>query len=1811
MLKGLTAILGLALTVGSITASATPVDIPDFSMPRDVIQNADSVLIHSANPVERVAAVIQLAAARTAIDPDSAFAVPGFVASMAERETDATARGFLYLYRAQSLASIYSRNSYKYNNITAPLDPLPSNPALWSGEQYRREIDNTLESALALLQPVGNTPLGNYSDLIIQPDEIKVFNRIRDFAYAIAINSSQLVGNDSKVIKLKEDIIALCERGSAEWAGWLSTFNSVTLEDYNAYPDGLVGGILLNSYARDSYAHSYLSYLSILENTDESLIDVLEQYIKSQDYNEMIPYLKSILAVLKVPRIYFTTPNTVIPGRPFTVIFKASYAADIKFSLYKVDHNTDDLDRKTPIVTRTYAGDADNSNMVDSIIVEAPDEGLYIIQASIGKSKENSNIIIASTIAPFLVFKGGSCSAAFVSAVDNKPIKNADVLLNDKVVATTDARGMASFYFNSSGDYIQQTVSLRRGGVKHDFGNTLYINQNNYYFNGNGVSAHFYLSQPLYKPGDTVDWSCVVGRFSNDALRAVVCPELEVMVMMRDTNGNPVDSLTANTDEYGRVSSKFFIPEDRLAGIYTISLESTAYSQRSPYDAYTNFIVSEFKTPSIEIKEISAILNAAGDALIIKGKVTSYSGMPVVDARVSLSMSTAFPVWLRYFHPYIHENYNFDDVITDENGNFERSVSLSAINNDISYSVTATVTSQNGETATASTGANLDKHIYYDSKVGTYINIDDGERLNVVARYADGRNVDVDSKWTLLRNNEVVGSGNTVVTSAGCYIDLSPYPAGQYNLALNAVNNSYVVADTLSIYTYSINGNKVPAECALFVPKTSVTVQQGIKSTIKVGVPFKSSVYVFTISPSRVLASEMLTLGNGFHDMKLPDVPAGQQYKMVLATHTADGFETQEITVRGADPDDVVLRIESMRDNMVPGMPERITLRLSRSDGSSVGGGLVATMYNRAVEALGAKSRACQFNVSTDLFPFYTWGIVTYVGQSSLRKGSFTNLIMDNAGYRFLNLKFTPPMFAYPTPFAAPQVIMRNMALASAATAGVNYAQVVTESVEECVSYDDADYTAVGYGVVATKSIDEVAPAPVSDTDIRIGEIINALWRPSLNIDQSGEATISYYAPNDNGSWRLLASAWTETTHCSYVDTIMTTSKPVMVQPSLPRFLRRGDKITLPATLYNNTTESGIITYAVQIYDPQSQAVLKEMGGKIEAAAGAGVKVAIDITADYDLSTVAVKVAATLANYTDGEINYLPILDSGMTVIDSETFYLSSENTSYTGTVTPGDGVVSLQYYANPIWEAVKAMPSLNNSKPTNSISAAIQAFAALTARGLSRRYPEINQAIKLWEANPGDSTLVSNLSKNTSLKQLMLQQTPWMRAAASQAASMQQLAVTFDKGALRSSLNIALDVLENLQMPDGSFKWGTWSSKGTVWCTAAVLESLSGINSWDYYTGNTRLDAMIDRAFNYLDANLTAADAEMYCYVAAMYPSHKPATLMARETMTQGLQNAVKNWKNESTYNKARIALMLYNNQYEPVAREIIASLRQHEVKTPKTGITFPSVTDINYYATILQAFATIDPVPSELESMVQWLVVQTQTTTIGDGYKPTALITALLCAAEGWNRLNPDVPVIEVNSEPVNINRIAAVTGTLSITIPADALATVTVRRPVAHGIAYGSLNKVYNQPLVAVSQKDSEYLSISKRYLVNRGGEWVETDKFSVGDRVKVSLTINVGRDMEYVTITDERSATAEPVDQLPGYISNGAIYGYRTTGDSRSDIFITSLPKGTYVISYDVVMSASGDFASGPATIQSQYTPEFSARSGSTRIMVSAQ
>ena len=116
-----------------------------------------------------------------------------------------------------------------------------------------------------------------------------------------------------------------------------------------------------------------------------------------------------------------------------------------------------------------------------------------------------------------------------------------------------------------------------------------------------------------------------------------------------------------------------------------------------------------------------------------------------------------------------------------------------------------------------------------------------------------------------------------------------------------------------------------------------------------------------------------------------------------------------------------------------------------------------------------------------------------------------------------------------------------------------------------------------------------------------------AYWNPALITDAAGKATVTFNAPDSLTQYRLQAIVNEGTSRFGSAESRFKINKPLMLEPSMPRFANVGDEIMLKAVLHNTTQAAADLDITLQIDDhlqfPQSQEE-RSASKSIQLAAG-------------------------------------------------------------------------------------------------------------------------------------------------------------------------------------------------------------------------------------------------------------------------------------------------------------------------------------------------------------------------------------------------------------------------------------------------------------------------------------------------------------------------------------------------------------------------------------------------------------------------------
>lgn len=1839
--------LAMVFTQEAGAASGPEFKKPDFAYPKTVIANAQKLLASADNAaadragIIRLRAMLELCCAEREIDRNKAFVLPAEVEKqIALCKGDKAAAAMLTLYEARLYKDIYSSDSWKYNRVDAPLTPLPADVSQWSGDQFRARVAALLADARTMADA---TPLTRFKDCLEYSDEaLQYLPTVRDFAMYLSVNILNAVefgkaDFSKEMLEICREGVAASAQASAPWFYW--TMEEIKRGIRN---DRQRTERLTDLYARYSgtEAARYIlqalaagGYDDIMETEYDEYGNATDEKTDYSRRDRMIGWLRTSLA--DFPKWYgnnslrnalnrltqstavLSAPSMTAPGKDFEVKVRSSFAKKITVGLYLLPAGGSDLSaqavmKRTPLMRRQQiactATDEENT-----LVFNAVNPGRYALVMTLdGKTSESSMVTVDVT--PFLglsAVTGPEAAAITADFTTGKPVEGVRVNLvwprgNSRFVGKTGSEGLLRFDTptdNNRGAHLSFTYKDRN----YDFDNDLYIGAYRGQVRQQQSRALIFTDRGIYHPGDTVRWAVAIAA-GMDKESARTAENVEVTVKFFDANRQPVDTVTATTDSYGRAYGEFVTRKGVLTGEYSINVSCRVNDQRC--SAYGSVMVSDFKAPEIqaEITSVQRDVPTVG-SVVVKGRASTYSGMPVAGAAVTMTVR-GVNLW-RWFMP--DATLGTLNAVTDDDGCFEVVVPAALLATEYSgrsyrfFSAEVTVTSSTAETAQTQTRFSIGKPYAVSVEVPQNASSDSPFRFTPKALGAGGEAVPLALKWHFVdADKKAVGPSGQANAGSPVNVDVRSLPSACYSIVVEPVDTTQADAVTSSgINFYSFIHNTMPATVPpLYMPVTDAFMSRG-KAMMKVGANAdRIWVYGIVRSGNKIFHAGVTEISRGFRNMNLPLPDSLDDCQVQLLTVAGGKVYTQDVTLRLPEKPKVEIVAESFRDRLVPGSAERWRFRIVRGKDGIANAAMIATMYNQALEALYSNNWPSAF------------GFYNPQGYLNLRYSRLYSAGCSSAvRFKYLDEKgLTWPTFLFDNSGMVLYDYVGSARFKSALSSRVLMANAKFESVEEdaaepesaMVSADSAPMnTEAGSGAEAGAGAAQSEP----EVEYREAEVLQAFWKPALVADADGNIDIEFSVPNANGSWRFLGFAWNKAAEAASYKGLSVASRPVMVQPNLPRFLRQGDRATILATVFNNSDEAAAVKTVVEIFRVSDGAVVETFTSTDSIAPMGSAIVSARVTAPATEAAVGYRVRAISGSFADGEQAAIPVLASASTVIESTEFYLNpGDSKPFDFTVNaPKDAQLTLQYCQNPVWTVVKAMRGIAGNESLTATGTASQLFSALAATHIVEHNADIAAALKLWSANPDEKALTSMLEKNETLKKLMLDQTPWVQAAKSNTERMQMLVRLLDPDASALAISNCRSRLAKYQNSDGGFRWGSWAGESSVWTTESVLVTLGIARSLGILPAD--FDAMLDKAFAYLQREAAKPGMpdtdETLTLISTYFPGFHKTTvgeLIIRRTVAA----VAKGWKDDGTVGKAYDTFILAANGRRLEAEKVMQSIRQFAVEKPGMGLCFPNVNDMRGYATMIQAYHVMDAPRNEIDALRQYVIVQAQAMDDIGACNPDYIVAAVLMTGSGWTS-TPVKQNVTVNGRPLEIGNMESCSGYFSRTLTEKGKVRISVA---SNGVtpSYGSVTAIYSRSSKSVKARPGRDLSIEKRFLVERDGQWTETETFELGRRVRVQLIVKAGRDLEYVSIDDERPAAFEPVDQLPGFVWDGSLGFYRESQDASTRLFIGYLPKGTYHIVYDMTAAASGSFTSGIATLQSQYAPELTAHSGGTVIEV---
>lgn len=1090
-------------------------------------------------------------------------------------------------------------------------------------------------------------------------------------------------------------------------------------------------------------------------------------------------------------------------------------------------------------------------------------------------------------------------------------------------------------------------------------------------------------------------------------------------------------------------------------------------------------------------------------------------------------------------------------------------------------------------------------------------------------------------------------------------LDLGKLSAGKYNLEIFNIENkdTIKVEKVFSVYNKSgLDQNQKPF-LDLIEPKKEFNRGEKTKIYAFSSVP-NALVNVFVQNGLGKTISEIHQFKNGILEYEI-EIPKDKEVNSLNIQFQLIAFndvqtETVNLKIKNSEQP---LKIETItfRDKIEPNSKEKWAVKILGNEKEKINAEVLANMYDMSLDQFSVNS----FNWQNLYRPY---SVVNSYGITQNLEATYLRVDINYLDAKYVDV----PQFNW-----FDRYNFLNSLQGEAAGISV-YSSAVPAPVAIAKEAKLEEVVVLGYNKTATRKNSSVASNTVADEmvdiessgkkldNVPVRQNLNetAFFYPDLKTDSEGNVNFEFASPEALTKWKLMFLAHTKDARAATLEKEVVTQKEFSVTPNYPRFLREGDELNLQSKLSNLTNKKLNGSAQLQILDAFTNEDISEKFGlsTLTAVSGYNKEQAFSVDENGNsvltwklkvpdgVSSIIVKVVAKAGQYSDGEQKAVAVIPNRMLVTEAvpvfvkegETKTFELENLKNATSTTISNVSNTLELTTNPIWEIMFALPSLKNDQNNSADVIFNKWFADVLASEIFKANPKMKTVFEQYQ----DAGLLnSNLEKNQELKQLLLEETPWVLESKNENEQMQKLALLFDANTMKNSINQDWSDFSKLQNPDGGFSWyqGYPSSYST---SLYILKNLGKINAWlkdnvkDYQSSEQKellkkLIGYVDNEINkYVDSkekniwtNWSLDYLDTRNYWEKEYPlKGKGATL--KSLVKQKAKTA--KLTDFTFFGLHRAALLMNDYGLKDVSDKLMNYLKETSVDSKTQGVYWKQNLDdwgwfsskVVNHAGALEAFNKLKPNDQKfIEDMKIWLITQKEVNSWGSSRGTSEVIFTILNSGKSWTNPESDKATIVWGGKELQPQTPA--TGYMKSAVKTDILdrklATVTVTKPGA-GIVQGGLFWQYYEDLDKIKSSEN-YLSVTKelyKKIKTVNGEELKPitkeTPLKIGDKVTVRMILNTDRAMEFIHIKDMRAAGFEPLDVISGYQWKNSLGYYQSTKDASTNFYIQYMPKGKYVFEYDLICNASGNFSNGLTTIQNYYAPQMNSHTKGSKVQI---
>lgn len=1396
---------------------------------------------------------------------------------------DSASVAVLHSMLAEMYQNYYQRNQWTINQRTQLSGYIPEDIRVWTSNLFTDKIKEEIDLSLRPTALLQNTPVSKFKDILeIGKDSQTLRPTLYEFLAfrALDIQPTVQIYKDLIAFQNKEPNMKSVLLTELDYLRFLygDKRDKESFEAYMNALDELYRNLASQNYAAeiliaklDLVSGSMFRYVSTQwDSIKAEEVKLCEEGIKRYSGYPRTAILKNRLAQLEQPTLSASTNNTVYPGQQLGIKLEYKNVQKVIVQIYRSS--------KTPLQAAAHTSAKKSSGSTlgqlvnektfslllpntysqqdTTLHISMDQPGLYECVVTVpGQQLKTINTVSVTRLAAIYRNLSGNKQEVMVTDyLSGKPVDGAIVTyyggqrrsLQELGTVKTDREGLATLPANSQVLAFQAS----RPGDTNAMLTNIYPMGSGHKPEKNPVEVSIFTDRGLYRPGQTIFFKGLAYVKDSNDPHAVAGQTFTVTLY--DANGKELAQKKFTTNDFGSFYGEFSIPKQTLSGVFRLST-----GQMSVY-----IHVEEYKRPTFQAYFLPIKGDIAfGDSVTIQGKAATFSGVSLPSGDVTWRITRRpFLLW-KYFRPSAPTQVAEGSTTLSGDGTFNVSFRpqkeedtnpyASAYQ---TYEVSATVTDSKGETQEANYTFSVG-----ESSIVLFTNLPpqiekDSVKAVVEARTINGEMVSTSGTFKiveLIANRSDKNSGESYQegkqVASGSFTSgkeispaiFNPLPSGRYRILVEAKDSQGRQSKNQSDFIlYGKNDKRPPVFTHTWLLKEKTTCLPGEEAEIVFGTSDKDAYVLYEwFAGNNRIHHELIKLSDANHRFKIPFKPEYGEGIIVSFTFVKEGelYITQVPVELQLPNRQLTIKPITFRDRLLPGSKESWKFRITDADSTIVSAEVLTSMYDASLDKI------IPFNWYFS--PQRT--ILLQAPRFSTGAGFQRSYQYDQTEAKYIKV----PQYQYDRLnwFGLfNEIVIRGYGSSNRAfaTGGIMLKSAAAPVVAESMNIMEDSAVLEEPSVESTEGepvfnlsdpFAKESSQPVSPEQIRQNFAETAFFYPTLQTNEEGDVFVNFTLPESNTTWKLQLLANTQDLKYGLLTKEVISSKPLMVLPNLPRFVRQGDEVSISTQVINNSKEAVSGRVRIELFDPatdQPIICLSKSQRPFELQPDSIATVSWMIPVPKQINLLGVRILADSEKGSDGEQQIVPVLSNQLLITESTPFYLLKEGEKQIRISGNSEGAtpfrLTLEMTGNPIWYAVQALPTITQPNNDNILSWFAAYYSNTLASYIAQAHPRIQKVINQWTAQGGNaSTLYSNLEKNQELKNILLEETPWVLAADNETEQKQRLSLLFDLNRADGLRETALQQLIQQQNEEGGWSW----FKGFPASRAITLSILKGMS--------------------------------------------------------------------------------------------------------------------------------------------------------------------------------------------------------------------------------------------------------------------------------------------------------------------------------------------------------------------------------------------